>query len=406
MFSVFCCSVLERGITLEKTKTSVFSNGLIWFGAAVSIAEILTGTLIAPLGFSTGLLAIVIGHIIGCAVLYLAGLIGANTQKSAMETVKMSFGQKGSILFSSLNVLQLIGWTAVMIVSGAAAASSISSIGGDWAWKLIIGALIIVWLLIGIKNIGKINIVAMGALFVLTIVMSTVVFKGSHDFTANGNISFGTAVELSVAMPISWLPLISDYTRIAAKPKKATAVSAIVYFVVSCWMYAIGMGAAIYTGESDVAKIMVIAGLGIAALIIVVISTVTTTFLDVYSAGVSSRSISKKLKERPAAIVSCIVGTLLAIFTPVMQFESFLYFIGSVFAPMTAILVTNYFILRKDHSVKGYNLTNIVIWVIGFIIYRLFMSVDTPVGYTLPVMIITALICFIVNKIIRGEKNA
>ena len=157
MFSVFCCSVLERGITLEKTKTSVFSNGLIWFGAAVSIAEILTGTLIAPLGFSTGLLAIVIGHIIGCAVLYLAGLIGANTQKSAMETVKMSFGQKGSILFSSLNVLQLIGWTAVMIVSGAAAASSISSIGGDWAWKLIIGALIIVWLLIGIKNIGRLT---------------------------------------------------------------------------------------------------------------------------------------------------------------------------------------------------------------------------------------------------------
>ena len=396
----------KRGYTLEQTKTSVFSNGLIWFGAAVSIAEILTGTLVAPLGFGIGLLAIVIGHIIGCVVLYFAGLIGANTQKSAMETVKMSFGQKGSLLFSSLNVLQLVGWTAVMIVSGAAAAGSIQSIGGDWVWSLVIGALIIVWLIIGLKNISKINIVAMGALFILTIVMSTVIFKGRNDFISDGSVSFGTAVELSAAMPLSWLPLISDYTRTAAKPKKATAVSAVVYFIISCWMYAIGMGASIFTGESDVAKIMLSAGLGIIGLIIVVFSTVTTTFLDAYSAGVSSESISKKLKEKPAAITVCIVGTILAIFTPITQFENFLYFIGSVFAPMTAILITNYFILKKDRSVSGFDWINLIIWVIGFILYRLFMSVDTPVGYTLPVMVITALICFIVNKIIRGEKNA
>lgn len=71
---------------------------------------------------------------------------------------------------------------------------------------------------------------------------------------------------------------------------KATAVSSIVYGLVSCWMYVIGMGAAIYTGESDIAQIMVKAGLGIAGLLIIVFSTVTTTFLDAYSAGISSES--------------------------------------------------------------------------------------------------------------------
>ncbi len=391
---------------MEQTKTSVFSNGLIWFGAAVSIAEILAGTLIAPLGFSAGLIAIVIGHIIGGVVFYFAGLIGAHTRKSAMETVKMSFGQKGSLLFSSLNVLQLIGWTAVMIVSGAAAAGSIQSIGGDWAWSMVIGALIIVWLLVGLKNLSKLNIVAMGGLFILTVVMSTVIFSGQNNFAADGSVSFGTAVELSATMPLSWLPLISDYTRTAAKPKKATAVSAIVYFLASSWMYAIGMGAAIFTGESDVAKIMLHAGLGMIGLIIVIFSTVTTTFLDVYSAGVSSESISKKLKEKPMAIAICVIGTILAIFTPTAQFENFLYFIGSVFAPMTAVLITNYFILKKDRSVKGFDWINLVTWAIGFIVYRLFMSIDTPVGYTLPVMAITALMCIIANKIIRRKKNA
>ena len=88
---------------MEEKRTSVFENGLIWFGAAVSIAEILTGTYFAPLGFTKGLFAILIGHIIGCAMLFLAGLIGGKVRKSAMETAKMSFGSKGALLFSVLN---------------------------------------------------------------------------------------------------------------------------------------------------------------------------------------------------------------------------------------------------------------------------------------------------------------
>ena len=91
---------------MEQRRTSLFENGLIWFGAGVSIAEILTGTYFAPLGFGKGILAILIGHVIGCALLFLAGLIGGRVRKSAMETVKMSFGQKGSLLFACLNILQ------------------------------------------------------------------------------------------------------------------------------------------------------------------------------------------------------------------------------------------------------------------------------------------------------------
>lgn len=104
---------------MTEKRTSIFENGLIWFGAGVSLAEILTGTYFASLGFGKGLLAIIIGHIIGCTMLFLAGVIGGKTRRSAMETVKMSFGEKGGIFFSFLNVLQLVGWTAIMIYDGA-----------------------------------------------------------------------------------------------------------------------------------------------------------------------------------------------------------------------------------------------------------------------------------------------
>ena len=94
---------------MTEKRTSLWENGLIWFGAGVSIAEILTGTYLAPLGFGKGLAAILLGHFIGCFMLFFAGVIGGKVRKSAMETVKMSFGQKGSLLFAFLNVLQLVG---------------------------------------------------------------------------------------------------------------------------------------------------------------------------------------------------------------------------------------------------------------------------------------------------------
>lgn len=383
---------------MTEKRTTVFENGLIWFGAAVSIAEILTGTYFAPLGFSKGLLAIIIGHIIGCIMLFSAGLIGGTVRKSAMETAKMSFGSKGALLFTILNIIQLIGWTAIMIYDGALAANGIFAIG-NWIWCIIIGALIILWIMIGIQNLGKVNTVAMGALFVLTIVLSFVIFgKGTALNVSGEGLTFGAAVELSVAMPLSWLPLISDYTREAKKPVKATAVSAIVYGLVSCWMYVIGMGAAIFTGESGIAQIMVKAGLGIAGLLIIVFSTVTTTFLDAYSAGVSSESLSAKINGKWIAVGVTVLGIIGAVSLPLADITDFLYFIGSVFAPMIAIQIADFFILKQNKEDSALSVQNLIIWLVGFVIYRLLMNVDIIVGNTLPDMLITIAICVAVSK--------
>ena len=383
-------------------KTSLFDNGLIWFGAGVSLAEILTGTYFSSLGFGKGFAAIIAGHVIGCVLLFLAGVIGGKSRLSAMETVKSSFGNKGGLFFALLNVLQLVGWTAIMIYDGALAADGIFS-SGHWLWCLVIGALIIVWILVGITNLGKINTVAMTALFLLTLVLCKVIFFGGNTILAqpDDSLSFGAAVELAVAMPLSWLPLISDYTREAQKPVAATAVSAVVYGLVSCWMYVIGMGASILTGESDIAQIMLKAGLSIFALIIVVFSTVTTTFLDAYSAGISNESIFPQFKGQYVAVAVTIVGTIGAIVFPMDDITGFLYLIGSVFAPMIAIQIADYFILHRDRRKTAFDARNLVIWVIGFVLYRILMNVDLPVGNTLPDMVITIVLCLIAGAVLH-----
>lgn len=380
-------------------RTSLFENGLIWFGAGISIAEIVTGTYFAPLGFERGLLAILIGHIIGCLMLFAAGLIGGQVRRSAMETVKMSFGQKGSLLFSLLNILQLIGWTAIMIYDGALAANGLLPVN-HLLWCGVIGGLIVLWILIGITNLGKINTVAMSALFLLTVILSVKIFGTAEGAgLADDSMTFGAAVELSVAMPLSWLPLISDYTREAKKPLAATVVSAVVYGIISCWMYVIGMGTAIFTGEYDIAQVMLKAGLGIIGLLIVVFSTVTTTFLDAYSAGVSSESVFDRISGKWIAVAAAVIGTVGAMVYPMDNITDFLYLIGSVFAPMIAIQIADFFLLKRDHSEKAVNVSNLVIWVVGFIAYHWLMSVDIIVGNTLPDMLLTIVLCVAVDKI-------
>lgn len=390
---------------MESYKTSTLSNGLLWFGAAVSIAEIFTGTLFVPLGFAKGFFAIISGHIIGCILLYYAGIIGAKSGKSSMESVGLSFGNKGRSFFALLNVLQLVGWTAVMIIQGSRAIGVMlnTSIGmqADLLWCVIIGSAIFVWVIIGPKNLEKVNIVAVGGLFILTILLGFTVFKGGSQASVSGGLSFGAAIELSIAMPLSWLPLISDYTKDAKHPLTATRISVITYFAGSVFMYTIGLGAAIFTGESDIAVIMYKAGFGILGVLIILFSTVTTTYLDVYSAGVSLKTINGRLSEKTMAILVCIIGTAIAIFTPVEQYENFLYLIGSVFAPMIAVLIADYFILKKDNLKKSADAANFLIWLAGFALYRVILNVDIAIGSTIPVMAVTVIICLVTDKIKR-----
>lgn len=388
----------------ELEKVSTFSQMLLWFGAAVSIAEILTGALLAPLGFEMGMGAILVGHVIGAALLLPAGLIGAQSGLSAARSVRISFGRYGSYAFSILNLVQLLGWTAIMIVSGAKAMDGIT--GELWGFRneavgcAVIGVLIALWVLIGIKNLARVNVVVVTMLFGLSLVLGFTVLGQTGSGAAAGEpISFGTAVELNVSMSLSWMPLISDYTRRLRRPFAGTAVSVLGYFIGSVLMFAIGLGASLYAGTADIARILLAAGLGLAALLIVLFSTVTTTFLDVYSAGVSAANLSERLNEKTVAVLVCALGTILAASVSMEQYENFLFFIGSVFAPLFSILFVDYWLLgrREVDTSRPLDLRSALLWAAGFVFYRLLLPYDTPVGITLPVMLLVGVSSIVVR---------
>lgn len=376
----------------------------LWCGAAISIAEILAGGYLAPLGFKIGLTAIILGNLTGTFILVLGGIIGTRENIPSITSTRISFGLYGSFLFSILNVLQLVGWTAVMVKSAAESLNMISqslwSINNITLWSIIVGGLIVVWIAFGMTGFKKINTLAVMLLLLLTFVLGWIVFKDNKVMSAPylNTLSFGAGLELVVVMPLSWLPLIADYTRFAVNEKEASYGSFIGYFFGSAWMYAIGLDAAILYKNPDPSVMLLAAKLGLTAFAIVVLSTVTTTFMDAYSAGVTFLNIAPKLNEKGTAVMMTIIGTIVSLVFGIDKYTYFLYAIGSVFAPLFAILITDYFIIKKTTKIDltlKLNTGALLVWIIGIAVYYIFLKFNFILGATVPCMLMTGLIYFI-----------
>jgi putative hydroxymethylpyrimidine transporter CytX len=246
---------------------------------------------------------------------------------------------------------------------------------------------------------------------------------------------FMIGMDLVIAMPISWLPLVSDYSRFATDSKSSFWGTWMGYFLVSSWMYLLGLAASLATQSSDpsgiVMNLMVKFGWAIPALIIALFSTFTTTFLDIYSTAISGLNIVPKLGERMGVIIGGILGTATAlIFPTLLDYEHFLLFIGAMFCPLFGIVLVDYFLVRKGFLVledlykkkgrywfwKGMNLPAILAWAIGFGIYLGFspmlmekvlgmkVAFPWPMGSSLPSMILAGLIFWILSFLTK-ERN-
>ncbi|MBK3496100.1 putative hydroxymethylpyrimidine transporter CytX [Viridibacillus sp. YIM B01967] len=374
--------------------TTTISQFFLWVGASVSIAEIVTGSLLAPLGLTKGIQAILIGHVIGAIILFLSAWISANSRVTALQATRISFGTYGSYGLTTLNMLQLVGWASVMIATGSIALNGISkelfAFDFQALWSLLIGAILVMWVLFGLKKISKLNIVAVTILFGFTIVLASVIFGGGGVGTIpDATMKFSTAVELSAVMSLSWLPLIGDYTRHVKHQKMGTVMSVLGYSVGSTFMFIIGLGGSLYVGSSDISAILMASGLGVVALMIVLLSTVLTTFLDSYSAGVNFKNLVPMANERFVSVIFTLLAVVIAIAASVSAYESFLYFIGSVFAPLYGILFADYYLLKRRHidPQKKWSWQSALLWLLGVVIYHVSLKYPIPLGHTLWVLV-------------------
>ena len=382
-------------------QTSLFTNVAIWFGVAISVSEILAGVQIASASpIDTIWIPLILGHIVGGILLFAVGYIGAQLRVNAMESIKSTFGNYGSKFFAFLNVLQLIAWVAVLNAQGAQALMGLNLGISFPVICIILAFLVAIWVFVGLKRTSKITSLVMIVLTILLILLTFKLFGLETSLTlplSTQTLTFWNIFEVSIAMPISWLPVISDYTKDVEKPLKATALSAAAYTIASLWMYFIGVEV-VSVGTVDVSQAILISGLGVQGVIILVLSTVTTNFLATNSAGESAKAIFNRLNPKVTGVIVSILSALLAISGIMDHYIDFLYLISSVFAPMAAVLLVSYYVGSENNSKNWY--WNIFAWLCGFIVYQITVNMDSIVlGPTLLAVIVSASLAYVWIKL-------
>lgn len=377
---------------------------LLWFGAAISIAEIITGTLIAPLGLVKGSLAIIIGHLIGAFLLLLpASFLGGTRHQNAIELTAPIYGKIGFILFAILNVIQLIGWTGIMIANAAQAMQQLKLTHLSYLMNaIIVAGLIIFWLAIKTQFFFKLNnsIVLLLVVACLGLFWQLSQFAGHATHLSANPLSFGAAIELSIAMALSWLPLIADYTKDSKKPLALSLWSTSGYFLGSLMMFFLGFLTVITTGYTDFNQFLATSRFGFLILFIIIFSTITTTFLDAYSAGVNLKNLFPKIRysENGLGIVVTLIGLGLIANQQLFKYELFLTLISAAFTPLYTIVFFNYFYRRLPIAV------NFSGWLLGAIAYYGLQRFDFPLGTTVLLMVCLWLILCCIAQVVGHRK--
>jgi putative hydroxymethylpyrimidine transporter CytX len=346
-------------------------------------------------------------------MLALGGLVSFTENKNAMESVALSFGRWGGRAVALCNVLQLFGWTIIMVVQAAQAVKGIFS-GVPFA--LFAGALavlVLVWALILGSPAQALN----NIIVALLVILCALLFHEACDMplakavpASGGAGTFALGIELAVAMPVSWLPLVGDYSR-GAKDKASAALMPFAgYFIASCLMYLFGLYIALKGG--DIFSFIAGSRYRFAACAVVVLSTLTTAFLDLYSAAESSELVlAGRNKRLPILFFGVLVIAVSAIFPPERYsafLEGFILDIGMVFVPVDGVLFTVIVVENITHAKdtklakedKKINWAGIITAILGMVVYK-YTSVKAIGSPTLITLAFVVVLTFLSVRVVR-----
>lgn len=221
----------------------------------------------------------------------------------------------------------------------------------------------------------------------------------------NGEMPFGGAIDLVVAMPLSWLPLIADYTRFGRKAGETFRGTILGYGIANIWFYALGAvyGLAAGGGDALLTTALAQAGGGF-ALLLVLIDEIDNAFADVHSAAVSTGTFWTGASVPLLSAAFGALCTLIALAVPMAKYQNFLLLIGSVFAPLFGVVLVDHFIVRKrridvealaDTQGRyaysgGWHMSAFIAWAFGIAAYQAINQWLPNLGATLPALVIGA----------------
>ncbi len=342
-------------------------------------------TELPPLTLGAAVAAILLGSVLGSVLLALSAVPGAETGAPAMVLLRGLLGSRGSWVPTALNVAQCIGWAAVEILVIAEGAAKIVPAVPRTAFIVAAGAAATGLALYPLGFVRTLRRYAVWLVLAATAYLFFEVARRGMVAPAHGSWQqFWLAVDLVVALPISWAPLSADYSRHSRTPRRAFggallgfAPAAIVYFLLGVLAVS-----AVPQASDDPIGALLAMPVGVLAVAILVLDELDEAFANLYSTALSAQNVRPTLDRRTVAVAVGAVSTGLALATDITQYENFLLLIGSVFVPLLAVLLVDYFLLRRRRwdvrAVAPERPAMAVPWLAGFVVYQLLNPGTVP----------------------------
>lgn len=353
----------------------------MWGNLGVSLLLPLAAMFVFAEGMAllAALTAVVVGALIGNVILGLAAIPGAETGAPAMVLTRGLLGRRGSLLPTALNIAQNVGWATIEIAFIAEAASRLTDDSLRPFFVVAAGVLATAMTLrpLGVVR-GYMKRVAVWLVLVSTAYLLIMVIRSGLPPLGRGSwTGFWLSVDVVVSLPVSWAPLAADYSRHSRTSKAAFGGAFVGYGLASIAFFALGVLAlAANPGGGDVVAALLAIPAGGLALLILVLDEVDEVFANVYSTVASAQNAAPRLDRRVGAVVVGAVATGLAL--PLdnwLDYEKFLLLIGSVFIPLFATFIADYFVFRRtewDMSETARTRWPMALpWATGFITYQL-----------------------------------
>jgi nucleobase:cation symporter-1, NCS1 family len=412
--------------------------GLLWGNLGVSLLVLVAGTYLVPgLSLPQALLAIAIGSLLGNTMLGLAALIGADGRVPTMVLLRAPLGRQGSWLPTVLNGAQCIGWSIfeLLIIATAAAALSDEVFGfrAQWLWTLVFGGVAL-----ALAVIGPIDVVRkLIRRYVIWAVLASLVYLtwwtlagaglgDAFDRPGEGGMSVLDGIDLVVAITVSWIPLVADYTRFGRSRRAAFWGTGAGYLLASAWLWTLGAILFFTRDVTDPAALPVaVAAGGLAAtlaLFAVMVDETDEAFANIYSTAVSVQNLAPRLPQRALVVVVAAVATVGALTIDLLSYESFLILLGSFFVPLFGVLLADWLVAGRRYreadifAAPELRAGMLAAWIAGFALYQWLHPAgpswwvdlvertspqDLGVGATLPSFVVTLVVGLLVARLGR-----
>jgi nucleobase:cation symporter-1, NCS1 family len=387
-----------RPVPDELRRFDAVDLGILWGDLSIGLLVLVSGALLVPaLGLPMAAAAIVVGSLLGCLPLALMAYAGAREGVPGMVLFRPLLGLRGSWLPSAANLVQLVGWTTfefwVMARVANAVGRELLGFEAPWFWLGVVvvvctalalaGPLFVVrrWL----ERFGIWVVVAV-AVWITAKILSAGELGALWRAPATGGLPFWLGVDLVIAMPVSWLPLVADYNRFARDPRASATGTFVSYAAGNIWFYLLGALLVLAAGSGpdvlDIGTTIAAAAGGAAVLVALLVGESDQAMANIYSGALSVQNVAPRLSQRGTVIAIAVIAAAMAAVLQddaALTFEFFLYLIGSVFVPLVAVFAADYLVRSRgrygrdrlfDAVAPGVRVHPLVPWAAGFVVFQ------------------------------------